>query len=94
MSLFRSSGTDRFQSDPFTVPARWRIRYRLAAAEFLPALAQFLWLPNGEPYAGHGFIATDTGVRSYVLSDGAGIYRLAVNPLAGTSWSVEVDAFE
>ena len=94
VNLFRWSGTDRFQSDPFSVPARWRIRYRLAAAESLPALAQFLWLPNGEPYAGHGFIATDTGVRSYVVPDGAGIYRLAVNPLAGTSWSVEVDAFE
>ena len=41
VNLFRWSGTDRFQSDPFTVPARWRIRYRLAAAASLPALAQF-----------------------------------------------------
>jgi beta-lactam-binding protein with PASTA domain len=94
VNLFSWSGTDRFQSDPFSVPARWRIRYRLAAGASLPALAQFLWLPNGEPYAGHGFIATDTGVRSYVVPDGAGTYRLAVNPLAGTSWSVEVDAFQ
>ena len=94
VNLFHWSGVERFQSDPFTVPARWRIRYRLAAAASLPALAQFVWLPDGDPYAGHGFVASDTGVRSYVVPDGAGTYRLAVNPLAGTSWSVEVDAFE
>ena len=95
VNLFRWSGTDRFQSDPFIVPARWRIRYRLASAvASLPALAQFFWSPDREPYAGHGFVASDTGVRSYVVPDGAGTYRLAVDPLAGTSWSVEVDAFE
>ena len=95
MTLFRWSGTDRFQSGPFTVPARWRIRYRLAAAASFPALAQFLWLPEGGgPFAGHGFVASGTGSRSYVVPDGAGTYRLAVNPLAATSWSVEVDAFE
>jgi serine/threonine-protein kinase len=94
VNLFRWSGTDHFQSDPFTVPARWRIRYRLTAAASLPVLAQFLWAPDGEPYAGNGFVASDTGIRSYVVPDAAGTYRLAVNPLAGTSWSVEVDAFE
>jgi hypothetical protein len=47
---------------------------------------------DGDPFAGHGFVATDTG--SQVVPDGAGTYRLAVNPLAGTSWSVELDAFE
>ena len=95
MNLFRWSGTNSFRSDPFIVPARWRIRYRLAsAAASLPALAQFFWLPDGEPYAGHGFVASDTVTRSYVVPDGAGTYRLAVDPLAGTSWRVEVDAFE
>jgi serine/threonine-protein kinase len=94
VNLFRWSGTDRFHSHPFTVPARWRIRYRLAAEASLPALAQFSWLPADEPLAGHGFVATDTGSRSYVVPDGAGTYSLAVNPLAGTSWSVELDAFE
>ena len=94
VNLFRWSGMDRFQSDPFTVPAHWRIRYQLAATASLPALAQFFWLPDSEPYAGHGFVASDTGTRSYVVRDGAGTYRLAVDPLAGTSWSVEVDAFE
>ena len=94
VNLFRWSGTDRFHSDPFTVPAHWRLRYRLAAAASLPALAQFSWLPDGEPFAGHGFVATDAGSRSYVVPDGAGTYSLAVNPLAGTSWSVELDAFE
>jgi serine/threonine-protein kinase len=94
VNLFRWSGTDRFHSDPFTVPARWRIRYRLAAEASLPALAQFFWRPDDDPFAGHGFVATDTGARSYVVPDGAGTYSLAVDPLAGTTWSVELDAFE
>ena len=94
VNLFHWSGVERFQSDPFTVPARWRIRYRLAAAASLPALAQFFWFPDSEPFAGNGFVASETGIRSYAVPDGAGTYRLAVNPLAGTSWSVEVDAFE
>jgi len=94
VNLFRWSGTDGFRSDPFTVPARWRIRYRLAAETSLPALAQFSWRPDDEPFAGNGFVATDTGARSYVVPDGAGTYSLAVNPLAGTTWSVELDAFE
>ena len=46
VNLFRWSGTDHFQSDPFTVPARWRIRYRLAGAASLPAIAQLFWLPE------------------------------------------------
>ncbi len=92
VNLFRWSGTDRFHSHPFRVPARWRIRYRLAAAAALPPLAQFFWLRDGDPFAGHGFVATDTG--SHIVPDGAGTYRLAVNPIAGTSWSVELDAFE
>ena len=66
VNLFRWSGTDRFHSDPFTVPARWRIRYRLAAAASLPPLAQFFWLPDGEPFAGHGFVATDAGSHTIV----------------------------
>ena len=94
MNLFRWSGTDPFQSDAFTVPARWRIRYRLAGAASLPAIAQLFWLPNGEPSAGNGIVASDTGSHSYLVPDGAGTYRLAVQPLAGTSWSVAVDAFE
>ena len=95
VGLFHWSGADRFRSDPFTVPARWRIRYRLApATSFAPALAQFTWSPDGQPFAAHGFVATDSGTRSYVVPDGAGTYQLAVNPIVGTTWSVEVDAFE
>ena len=95
VGLFHWSGADRFQSDPFRVPARWRIRYRLEPATgFTPALAQFSWSPDGEPFAAQGFVATDSGTRSYVVPDGAGTYRLAVNPAVGTTWSVEVDAFE
>ena len=94
VSLFRWSGADRFQSDPFTVPSRWRIRYRLAGAASLPAFAQLFWMPEGAPFAGNGIVASDTGTHSYLVPDGAGTYRLAVQPLAGTSWSVEVDAFQ
>ena len=94
VNLFRWSGMDRFQSDPFTVPAHWRIRYQLAATASLPALAQFFWSPDGELFAGHGFVAGETGTHSYLVRDGAGTYRLTVDPLSGTSWSVEVDAFE
>ena len=94
VNLFRWSGRDRFQSDAFTVPARWRIRYHLAGAASLPGLAQFFWLPDGEPFGGNGFVASETGAHSYLVPDGAGTYRLAVQPLAGTSWSVAVDAFE
>ena len=94
VSLFRWSGVDRFQSDPFTVPSRWRIRYRLAGAASLPAFAQLFWMPEGAPFAGDGIVASDTGTHSYLVPDGAGTYRLAVQPLAGTSWSVEVDAFQ
>jgi eukaryotic-like serine/threonine-protein kinase len=94
MKLFSWSGTDRFESDPFTVPSRWRIRYRLASATFLSAFAQIVWVPKGQPLAGNGFVASNAGSRSYVVPDGAGTFRLAVTPLAGTSWSVEVDAFE
>jgi eukaryotic-like serine/threonine-protein kinase len=95
VNLFRWSGMDRFQSDLFTVPARWRIRYQLAATASLPALAQFFWSPNGDLFAGHGFVAGETGnTDSYVVRDGAGTYQLTVDPLSGTNWSVEVDAFE
>jgi beta-lactam-binding protein with PASTA domain len=92
---FHWSGADRFRSNPFRVPARWRIRYRLApATRFAPALAQLTWSPDGEPFAANGFVASDSGTRSVVVPDGAGTYRLGVNPAAGTTWSVEVDAFE
>jgi hypothetical protein len=95
VGLFHWSGADRFRSNSFRVPARWRIRYRLApATPFAPALAQFTWSPDGDPFAANGFVATDSGTHSYVVPDGAGTYRLAVNPAAGTTWSVEVDAFE
>ena len=57
-------GNGSFPQPSISVPARWRIRYRLAAAASLPPLAQFSWLPDGDPFAGHGFVATDAGSRT------------------------------
>ena len=37
------SGSDSYQSGPFTVPQHWRIRYRLAPGVFGPVLAQVSW---------------------------------------------------
>jgi len=89
------SGSDSFESDPFTVPARWRIRYRLASGAFGPALAQLSWAREGDLFGGNGFVAdSPDGMRTYAVSDGAGTYRLAVSPFAGTGWYVEVDALE
>lgn len=94
VTLFSWSGTGRFRSDPFTVHGRWRIRYRLSqSVAFLPAFAQVVWSRADDPFAAHGFDA-NAGSRSYVVDDGAGTYRLVVNPLDGTSWTVSVDAYE
>src|SRR5262249_54031843 len=44
VKVFADTGSDAYQSDSFTVPDRWRIRYRLTpASDFYPALAQFSW---------------------------------------------------
>jgi eukaryotic-like serine/threonine-protein kinase len=91
--VFAFSGTDGFDSDVFTVPDRWRIRYRLAPGDFGLALARFTWTRDGDSSATGSFVATVSGtLRTYGVGDGAGSYRIAVNPLAGTHWYVEVDA--
>ena len=92
VKLFGVSGTDVYESEPFTVPERWRIRYRLTANDFGVAFARFSWSNVDSWYGGHGFAANFAGsLRTYVSSDGAGTYRLAVQPYAGTRWYVEVD---
>jgi hypothetical protein len=95
--VFAYSGTDRYESDPFTVPAQWRIRYRLTAADgFTPALAQFAWVRDGSLFGvGNSFLANTGGsLKAYAVHDGAGTYRLGVSPYAGTAWYVEVDALK
>jgi serine/threonine-protein kinase len=94
VTLFTASGSDDYESDAFTVPDRWRIRYRVAGNDFGLALAQFGWSSTDES-AGHSFFANSTGaLRTYVSSDGAGSYRLTIRAYAGTRWYVEVDALE
>lgn len=91
--LFAASGTDAFESDTFTVPDRWRIRYRLVPDGFGLALARFSWTRDGEGIGTGSFLANAAdALRTYGVGDGAGSYRLAVNPYAGTHWYVEVDA--
>jgi serine/threonine-protein kinase len=94
VKLFAVSGSDDYESDIFTVPDRWRIRYRLAPNDFGLALAQFSWV-GADQSSSHGFLADSTGaLRTYVSSDGAGSYRLAIRSYAGTRWYVEVDALK
>ena len=93
--VFADTGSDAYQSDPFSVPDRWRIRYRLTAGKpFFPALAQFSWARDGQPWGNGGFFANGSdGLAVYSVQDGAGVYRLGISPYAGTAWYFEVDAF-
>jgi PASTA domain len=94
VKLFAASGSDPYESDVFTVPQHWRIRYRLTGNSFGLAVAQFSWTGVDE-FGSHGFLASQAGsLRSYVSDEGAGSYRLALRLYAGTRWYVEVDALE
>jgi len=91
--VFAQTGADPFESDPFTVPAHWRIRYRLDPGPFGAGVAQLSWKQDDAFFGGDGFVASGTkGLQTRTVSDGAGTYRLAVNPYAGAGWYVEVDA--
>jgi eukaryotic-like serine/threonine-protein kinase len=93
--LLAASGGGAYESAPFTVPARWRIRYRLRRSELGIALVQFSWSRDGELPDGRGFLAHNTGtLQTYAAADGPGTYRIAVNPFLGTDWYVEIDALE
>jgi eukaryotic-like serine/threonine-protein kinase len=92
--VLSQSGADSYVSEPFTVPRRWRIRYELVGGGFTPPLAQFQWARDGDLSADGSFFAGDAGAKTHAVGEGAGTYRLAITPYAGTSWSVEVDALE
>jgi beta-lactam-binding protein with PASTA domain len=93
VKVFAESGSRRYQSDAFTVPERWRIRYRVAAGDLGFALAQVSWSPEGALFAGAGFTAySSDGLRTYVVR-APGTYRLSISPYLGASWYVEVDAY-
>jgi serine/threonine-protein kinase len=94
VKLFSSSGSDNFDSDVFTVPGRWRIRYRLSPNAFGFAIAQFGWSGTDE-IGGSSFVANKPGsLRTFAPSDGAGSYRISVRPYAGAGWYVEVDVLK
>jgi hypothetical protein len=95
VKVFSASGTDEYESDVFTVPERWRIRYRLVPNEFGLAVAQIGWAGEGDGSTARSFLASGAGaLRTYVSSDGAGTFKLVVRPYAGTHWYVEVDALK
>ena len=96
VKVFADAGSDAYQSDSFTVPDRWRIRYRLTPGSlFYPALAQFSWARPGQRFGDGGFFANGSqGLAVYPVHDGAGSYRLGISPYAGTAWYVEVDALK
>jgi hypothetical protein len=95
VKLISAAGSGPYESEPFTVPTRWQIRYRVTGGEFGIAVAQFTWAPVGSLFGGNGFVAhRPGGVHTYAAADGAGSYRLVVNPFAGTGWYVEVDALK
>ena len=92
--LFAASGSDDYESDVFTVPEHWRIRYRLTGNSFGLAVAQLSWTGVDE-FGSHGFFAHQSdSFRTYVSADGAGSYRLALRQYAGAHWHIEVDALE
>jgi eukaryotic-like serine/threonine-protein kinase len=94
VKVFSASGTDSYESDVFTVPDRWRIRYRLDGDAFGLAFARFTWTRDGDWFSTGGFDGNASGsLRTYGVPDGAGTYRLSVNPYGGAGWYVEVDAF-
>jgi beta-lactam-binding protein with PASTA domain/predicted Ser/Thr protein kinase len=94
MKVVSFSGTDSYESDAFTVPDRWRIRYRLEADPFGLALARFTWTRDGDFFGAGSLTANGAGaLRTYGVGDGAGTYRLSVSPYAGSGWYIEVDAF-
>jgi serine/threonine-protein kinase len=95
-TVFARSGADSYESNWFVVPARWRIRYRLTSPSdgFAPALAQLGWVKDGSLFGSRLLADRADTLITYDVQDGAGTYRLSVNPYAATSWYVEVDAWK
>jgi serine/threonine-protein kinase len=94
VKLFSSSGSNSFDSNPFSASGRWRIRYRLSPNAFGLALAQFGW-SGTDRNSGSSFVATKAGsLQTYVPSVGAGSYTVGVRPFAGAGWYVEVDVLK
>ena len=94
--VFADSGSGSYESVPFTVPAKWRIRYTLDTGFFGDATTEFAWTRDGGLFSDGSFVADTADARQlYNVPDGAGTYRLSVMPDSPeTSWSLEVDALQ
>ena len=94
--VFSASGSDAYESVPFTVGGKWRIRYRLAPADGSDASTDFAWTRDGDLFSDGSFVADTPGaLQAHDVSDGAGSYRLSVRPYSSdASWYVEVDALQ
>ncbi|MFL6068220.1 MAG: protein kinase domain-containing protein [Gaiellaceae bacterium] len=94
--VFSASGSDAYESVPFTVQGRWRIRYRLDAGGDSDPFAELAWTRDGDLFSDGSFVADTSGaMHTHDVSDGAGTYRLTVRPYAsGMSWYVEVDSLQ
>jgi beta-lactam-binding protein with PASTA domain len=94
--VLSQSGSGTYESVPFTVPAKWRIRYRVDGEDFFGASAELAWTRDGGLFSDGSFVADTPGaMQVHDVSDGAGTYRLSVRPYgSGTSWYVEVDALQ
>ena len=79
--VFADSGSGSYESVPFTVPAKWRIRYTLDTGFFGDATTEFAWTRDGGLFSDGSFVADTAGARQlYNVPDGAGTYRLSVMP--------------
>jgi eukaryotic-like serine/threonine-protein kinase len=98
-AVFSDSGAGEYESVPFTVPAKWRIRYRLEGGDgYSDATAELAWARDGDFFGfdDGSFVAESAGsMQVRRVDDGAGTYRLTVRPYADDmSWYVEVDALQ
>jgi beta-lactam-binding protein with PASTA domain/predicted Ser/Thr protein kinase len=94
--VFADSGTGSYESPPFDVSRKWRIRYRLDGDDFWGVTTEFAWARDGDFFRDGSFVGQTTGsVQSHDVSEGAGTYRLSVRPyFRDTSWYVEVDSLD
>jgi beta-lactam-binding protein with PASTA domain/predicted Ser/Thr protein kinase len=94
--VFAYSGTGAYESAPFDVSWKWRIRYRLDGDGFWGVTTEFAWARDGDFFRDGSFVGDTAGaLQVHDVSEGAGTYRLTVRPyFRETSWYVEVDSLE
>jgi len=93
VTVFSDRGSDSYQSPPFTVPGTWRIQYRVdATTAYAFVFTKYSW---GASFESGSFYAQSPGaLHVYNPSDGAGTYRISVDPSSDTTWYFEIDALK